>query len=528
MSKPGNYTAYQQYKPLDNGTIQAVQHWSNFYEQKRQNDIAQAQKDKELQGKAEKDKQDWVDGLMQLDPIKATGESSIDEINRQTLQMVRNKTNEYVSEIQNEPKGSKKYIELMSSIIATKYIPKEINETQSAVLNAKQDYTKNRGSKYVIDPKLDKFYENINKAEAVFDPKTKKIVYLVEDPKDPTKKLPITYQSILDGQGLFKPTLKGDWNKELISDADQLNKAKREKEEYDKANNIVTADAGLKPEEIRQIAESKFINEDGSLTEKAKSNLMEKGIYDYDPNSPNKTTQPNPLPIGIQGPQEEPITEKDPLETLIDQYQNDLTSLLDNTHKEKPEYAGANYDLNKALGWANYGQRNRGLDISQQNADTNAAKGKISKTPNMSTDMVLKDKKLSNQEEKGALGVNFKQNTFSIKNQNEDVIVEQFVRDVYIDPKVPGRVIVKGTIYEETPGDFSGKKPTKTEYRFDSSVKGEGEQVAKVTGHLGKTVNEFYNIIKTKMPKSYFDAPKPNSKPKPTSNKEYLRTKYKY
>jgi hypothetical protein len=32
MSKT-NYTAYQQFKPQDNGTIQAIQHWSGFAEQ---------------------------------------------------------------------------------------------------------------------------------------------------------------------------------------------------------------------------------------------------------------------------------------------------------------------------------------------------------------------------------------------------------------------------------------------------------------------------------------------------------------
>lgn len=523
MSKPGNYTAYQQYKPLDNGTIQAVQHWSNFYEQKRQNDIAQAQKGKELQGKAEKDKQDWVDGLMQLDPIKATGESSIDEINRQTLQMVQNKTNEYVSEIQNEPKGSKKYIELMSSIIATKYIPKEINETQSAVLNAKQDYTKNRGSKYVIDPKLDKFYENINKAEAVFDPKTKKIVYLVEDPKDPTKKLPITYQSILDGQGLFKPTLKGDWNKELISDADQLNKAKREKEEYDKANNIVTADAGLKPEEIRQIAESKFINEDGSLTEKAKSNLMEKGIYDYDPNSPNKTTQPNPLPIGIQGPQEEPITEKDPLETLIDQYQNDLTSLLDNTHKEKPEYAGANYDLNKALGWANYGQRNRGLDIAQQNADTNAAKANVktafSEINVNPYDEESNKKKFKNENRKGFA---IDKNTWKIEVGEGKAKRILDIENVSINPKDPTDIRIVGDAQTINLNGTSKR----VGFSYESKSPEDIQEFNKVLSETGMDIDQFSRMLYKKAGIPY--PTKAKSKPKPTSNKEDLRTKYKY
>lgn len=210
---------------------------------------------------------------------------------------------------------------------------------------------------------------------------------------------------------------------------------------------------------------------------------------------------------------EKQLKEKETQDKIVNHYLDRLYPALTGGEKidkdseniriaqQKAAETAANNKVKQQQGWAKISQKTQEL----------IGTGKIKSKPNPNVDFVTK----SNQTGKSTFGVNIAENKFSIINQNDDVKVEQQIRDINIDPKTNGKVIVSGTIYEETPGDFSGKKPTKTEFTSDSSNAEGLAQVEKVAAHLGLNRQQLYDLIKARMPKAKPAEAKPKAKETP-------------
>ena len=245
MSKPGNYTAYQQYKPLDNGTTQALQHWSNFAEQKRQNDIANEQKDKTLQNQKEKDDREWVDGLLKQDPIKATGVSGVDELNAVIGSKAYEERVGLVERLLQEKPGTSGYLKIMALLNANSKIPSEINGIKNQILENAKKYAEGRDTSFTVDPYLDDFYKNVENSEIVIDPKTQKVVVLIQDPEDPTKKISFTHQDVMSGKGDFKLTPKFNIQTMAKESAKLLNAKPNSEDRIDPATGYLLTEEGF-------------------------------------------------------------------------------------------------------------------------------------------------------------------------------------------------------------------------------------------------------------------------------------------
>jgi len=159
MSKAGNYTAYQQYKPQDNGTIQAIQHWSNFAEQKRQNDINNEQKEKEFEYKVEKDKEKKRDEWLQYDSVPATGVKNLDVFKSNSLNLGQKELFKSVEEYEKLPNGDPRKLQLEFKIARLQKLPSDFKNLTTPTLKIAQDYYANP-NKWVRDPAIDDFLKN--------------------------------------------------------------------------------------------------------------------------------------------------------------------------------------------------------------------------------------------------------------------------------------------------------------------------------------------------------------------------------
>lgn len=487
MSKPGNYTAYQQYKPLDNGTTQALQHWSGFAEQKRQNDIANERKDKETQSQKEKDDRTWVDGLLKQDSIKATGVKDVDELNANIAAKTYEERTRLVGELLQEKPGTSGYLKKMALLNANGNVIPEINGIKNAVLENAKKYAEGVGTLYTKEPYLDAFYKNVEKAEIVIDPQTQRPVVLIEDPEDPSKKITLTHQDIMNGKGDFKLTPKFDMETSAKEAAKLLNSKPNSEDRIDPETGYLLTEEGFSESTIQQLAKNTFSDKDGKPTEAAISFSKQQGIYDLEE---------------ISKPENLAKLEAQFIES-IDPYMISKNKIKTNTNKiqeAKAAQKAANDAAKLNQGWAKINQKTQEL----------LGTGKIKTKPNPNVDFVTK----SNQEGKSSFGVNIAENKFSIINENKDVTVEQQIRDISIDPGTNGKVMITGTVYEETPGDFSGKKPTKTDFFFESTTADGLAQIEKVAAHIGMNRQQLYDLIKNRMPKKEKEASQPNPKAK--------------
>lgn len=489
MSKPGNYTAYQQFKPLDNGTTQAIQYWSSFAEQKKQNDIANEQKDKALQDAKEKEDRLWIDGLLKVDAIKATGVKDVDELNAEIGAKTYENRTALVEKLLTQKPGTSEYLKTMALLNANGNIPKEINGIKNAVFENAKKYTEGRDETFTVEPFLDDFYKNLDNAEIVIDPNTQKAVVLIQDPEDPTKKISLTHQDILNGKGDFKLTPKFNMQTMAKETAKTLNAKPNSEDRIDQVTGYLLTEEGFDEPTIEQIAKNLFSDNDGKPTEAAISFSKQQGIYDIAEIS---------KPENLAKLEAQFIAEIDPLMISKNKIKTNTIELQRKKNETDAEYKA------------------RMAAVAEKNANTKIAigigAGTIKQKPNPDVDFVTK----SNQTGKPTFGVNIAENKFSIINQNDDVTVEQQIRDINIDPKVNGRIIINGITYEETPGDFSGKKPTKTPFSVDSN-NGDGlAQVEKIAAHLGMNRQQLYDLIKNKMPKAKPKA-KAQAKAKPAA-----------
>lgn len=483
MSKPGNYTAYQQYKPKDNGTIQALQHWSNFAQQKEQADKANEQKEKQLEYQANKDKQAEIDKWLSYDSIPATGVDNVDKFNAKIMASDQEALRKHVEELSSIDPNSTRGIELKTIIKNIQGNPAKIKNIISAPLELAKKYTMGKGTEYVQTPENDAFFDNLKNAKYTRNPETGEPAVIIEDPNDPKNTKILTEAEALNLQAMVPLIPKFNWEKLVKQNAEVLNKKPPSKTEIDPKTGYLVTTEGYQPETVESIASSLFMDDNGKPTEYAISFLKQKGITD-------KESLENPEKLAEL--QQQFITDITP-------YLVNKQGIKTNTNKiqeAKAAQKAANDAAKLNQGWAKINQK------TQELLDT----GKIKTKPNPNVDFITK----SNQEGKSSFGVNIAENKFSIINQNKDVTVEQQIRDITIDPNTNGKVMINGTVYEETPGDFSGKKPTKTDFSFDSSNAKGLAQVEKVAAHLGLNRQQLYDLIKNRMPKK----PKPATKAK--------------
>lgn len=486
MSKPGNYTAYQQYKPKDNGTIQALQHWSNFAQQKEQADKANKQKEKQLEYQANKDKQAEIDKWLSYDSIPATGVDNVDKFNAKIMASDQEALRKHVDELSSIDPNSTRGIELKTIIKNIQANPAKIKNIISAPLELAKKYTMGKGTEYVQTPENDAFFENLKNAKYTRNPETGEPAVIIEDPNDPKNTKILTEAEALNLQAMVPLIPKFNWEKLVKQNAEILNKKPPSKTEIDPKTGYLVTTEGYQPETIESIASSLFMDDNGKPTEYAISFLAQKGIHDI-----------KDLPY-------------EKLQELEQQFVTDITPFLvskegikTNTNKiqeQKLAQKTANDNAKLGQGWAKINLKSQEL----------IGTGKIQVKPNPDVDFVTK----SNQKGKPTFGVNIAENKFSIINQNKDVTVEQQIRDITIDPNTNGKVMINGTVYEETPGDLSGKKPTKTDFSFDSSNAKGLAQVEKVAAHLGLNRQQLYDLIKARIPKAKPSVTKPKAKRK--------------
>ena len=489
MSKAGNFTAYQQYKPKDNGTIEAIQHWSNFYEQKKQNDQAQKQRDNELQFRIDKEKADQIDKWSESPKIDLTGVANLDQFKAKAMSFFMEQRYPIVEKLVSTKQGSPEYIETMMKFKKMDQFASQLNTITSNEIEDAKKYNKGKGKEYVRTPEADAAFESTLNPEIIYNQKTGDFAFMMPDADDPTKKVPVTAQQYLNGEKPFKLMPRYDdekWTAETIKTLKQkipVNVV------YDENSNSYIKTTGYDKETdiIPYVRTSLF--EDEKPTEIGYSFAAELGYKPKDMLDPT-----------IQ-------------ENIVKHYTDRLSPALADGIEKKWDDKRAMFTIKKKQIEAKIDNDKAKLQQglakinlkSQELIDT----GKIQSVPDPNVDFVTK----SNQNGKPTFGVNIAENKFSIVNKNEDVKVEQQIRDIKIDPKANGKVIISGTIYEEVPGDYSGKKPAKEEFTFDSSTAEGLAQVEKVAAHLKMNRQQLYDLIKARMPKQQ-PTTKPTTKPK--------------
>lgn len=307
MSKPGNYTAYQQYKPKDNGTIQALQHWSNFAQQKEQADNANEQKEKQLEYQANKDKQAEIDKWLSYDSIPATGVDNVDKFNAKIMASDQEGLRKHVEELSSIDPNSTRGIELKTIIKNIQANPAKIKNIISAPLELAKKYTMGKGTEYVQTPENDAFFDNLKNAKYTRNPETGEPAVIIEDPNDPKNTKILTEAEALNLQAMVPLIPKFNWEKLVKQNAEILNKKPHSKTEEDPKTGYLVTTEGYQPETVESIASSLFMDDNGKPTEYAISFLKQKGITD-----------------------KESLEDPKKLVELVDQYVADITPYLVN------------------------------------------------------------------------------------------------------------------------------------------------------------------------------------------------------
>jgi|694.fasta_scaffold105965_2 hypothetical protein len=432
MSKPGNYTAYQQYKPLNDGTTQALQQWSNFYEQKRQNDIAQEQRDRQLKNQAEKEKQANIDKWLSYDSIPMTGVENVDMAHAKIAAADRAELQKLVGELVNTPdKFSERAIALQMQIDKIQKNPAVIKGMVSAPLKLAQEYLSGVDTKYVRTPQNENFFSNLKDARFTRnnngDP-----AFIVKDPKDATKEIVLTEAEILNLQQIAPLIPKFDWEKLIKDNATILNKKPPVEQSIDPQTGYLITKEGYEQPTIQQVAKNMFSDEKGNPTETAISFLAQKGIYDI-----------TNIPDGK-------------LQELENQFVTDITPFLVNKDAIKPN----NYNLVKEKNETDAQYKKRMAAVAEKNANTKVevsiGKGDIK------TKLTPASFTYGGKNKKGQAVFGIKDNNLIINNKKENT--QEVVEGFDIDPNNPKSIIVRG--YKVTK-DEEGVE-TRTPFSYES------------------------------------------------------------
>lgn len=478
MSKPGNYTAFQQFKPLDNGTVQTLQHWSTFFEQKRQNDIDQEQQDKTLKNQAEKEKQANIDKWLSYDSVPMTGVENVDMAHAKIVAADRAELQKLVGELVSLPdKFSERGIALQMQIDKIQKNPAVIKGMVSQPLKLAQEYISGVDTKYVRTPQNDNFFSSLKDARFTRndngDP-----AFIVKDPKDPSKEIVLTEAEILNLENITPLIPKFDWEKLIKDNAEILNKKPHSKQSIDPATGYLITEEGYDQTTIDTVAKNMFSDKNGKPTEYAISFLAQKGIYDTNNIAPEK------------------------LQELEQQFVNDITPFLVNKDGIKPN----NYALQRQKNETEAEYKRRMAGVAEKNANTNfsrgVGKGEIKNpiTANSFTDL---GERLSNVTKKNRRVFGIEDNNLIINNKKENT--QEIAQNFSIDPNNPNSLIVEGyTVTKDEEG-----VETRTPFSYNSYSN--PNDVLRFTSEAGMNVRQMH---KTLMNVAGLK-PKPKAKAKP-------------
>jgi hypothetical protein len=468
MSKPGNYTAYQQFKPQDNGTIEAIQHWSGFAEQKRQNDIAQEQRDKQLQSQEDKDKQANVDKWLSYDSIPMTGVENVDMAHAKIASADRTELQRLVGELVNtKDKFGENGISLQMQIDKIQKNPAVIKSMVSAPLKLAQEYFSGADTKYVRTPENENFFSNLKEAKFTRNPNGDP-AFIIKDPKDASKEIVLTEAEILNLEKVAPLIPKFDWNKLVKDNAEILNKKPHSKQSIDPATGFIVTEEGYDEPTVGQIATNMFSDKNGKPTEYAISFLAQKGIHDL-----------KDLPY-------------EKLQELEQQFVTDITPFLVNKEGIKPN----NNKTNSAKLNADIAYKNAKLAQGQQainlKASIAAGKGEL-KTPVTLADF----KQLPKPDGKGRVGFNVVDNALTVSYGPKGNQVERKVTGIWVNPKDKTDVKINYIETGKKPDAYGTAQPYSNAGTFDSKT--DGEMAGTFSAELGQTIEELSTSLVKKV-----------------------------
>lgn len=481
MSKPGNYTAYQQYKPLDNGTVQAIQHWSGFAEQKRQNDIEAERRDKILQNQEDEKKQKNIDKWLSYDSIPMTGVENVDMAHAKIAAADRAELQKLVGELTNTPdKYGEKAIALQMQIDKIQKNPAVIKTMVSAPLQHQQKYLEGVASGTVVKTtQNDNFGLNLKDAKFTRSPNGEN-AFIIKDPKDATKEIVLTEAEILNLEKFAPLIPKFDYNKFVKENAKILNEKPHSKQSIDPQTGYLITEKGYDAPSKEQVAKTMFIDDKGKPTEYAISFLAQKGI------------DINNIPEGE-------------LQKLQDQFVTDITPFLVNEEGVKPNTN--KIQQQKANTDANY--KGAKLDQGQQTIDNslkvNTGKGYISKplTTESFTDL---GERLSNVSNKKRRVFGIEENNLIINNKKENT--QEIAQNFSIDPNNSNSLVVEGyTVTEDEDG-----LQTRTPFSYGSYKN--PKDVLRFTSQANMNVRQMHKTLMDKAGLKYTVKPKAKAKPK--------------
>ncbi len=499
MSKPGNYTAYQQYKPKDNGTIQALQHWSNFAQQKEQADNANEQKEKQLEYQANKDKQAEIDKWLSYDSIPATGVDNVDKFNAKIMASDQEGLRKHVEELSSIDPNSSRGIELKTIIKNIQGNPAKIKNIISAPLELAKKYTMGKGTEYVQTPENDAFFENLKNAKYTRNPETGEPAVIIEDPNDPKNTKILTEAEALNLQAMVPLIPKFNWEKLVKQNAEVLNKKPPSKTEIDPKTGYLVTTEGYQPETVESIASSLFMDDNGKPTEYAISFLKQKGITD-----------------------KESLEDPKKLVELVDQYVADITPYLVN--KQGIKTNTNNIQAQKAATDSAYKRaviaiKQQELDLKNKIAD---GKGKLQR-PVTLNDFI----QIPEPDGKGRIGFNVVDNALIVVYGPKGNQVERKVTGIWVNPKNNKEVKVNYVETGQRPDAYGTKQPYSEKKTFDSAT--DGEMAGTFSAEMGQTIEELHGSLMSKVPKAKQKAKqKGNTKQKPAGKaKETLEERKK-
>jgi hypothetical protein len=482
MSKPGNYTAYQQYKPLDNGTVQALQQWSSFAQQKQQADQLQEQKSKEFEYKANKDKQEEIDKWLSYDSIPSTGVDNVDKFNAKIMASDQDGLRKYVEELSSINPNSSRGLELRTIIKNVQGNPAKIKNIISAPLELAKKYMQGRGTEYVQTSENDAFFENLKNAEYTRNPETGEPAVIIKDPNNPENTKILTEAEALNLQSMVPLIPKFNWEKLVKENAEILNKKPPVTATQDPITGHIITSEGYQPDTIESIAKNMFSDDNGKPTEYAISFLKQKGITD-----------------------KEALEDPEKLAELQNQFITDISPRL--VDKNGIKTNTNRIQEGKARVDAEYKRAQLALKQQEVNLKTAVAAGK----GELKKPVTLADfKKIPKLDGKGRIGFNVADNALIVSYGAKGNEVERKVTGIWINPK--DRKEVKVTYIEtgQRANALGSKQPYSQKKTFDSTT--DGEMAGTFSAELGLTLEELHDSLMSKVPK-----PKTTTKSKGTT-----------
>jgi len=475
MSKAGNFTAYQQYKPKDNGTIQAIQHWSNFYEQKQQNDKLQKQRDNELQFKIDKEKADQIDKWSESPKIDLTGVANLDQFKAKSMNFFMQQRQPLVEKLASTKQGSPEYIDAVMKLKRIDQFPAQLNTITNNEIEDAKKYSKGKGKDYVRTEEGEAMFSNTLNPDIRYNPETADFAFMMPDSEDPTKKVPVTSQEYLNGQKPVKLMPRYDDEKWTNENIKLLKQKIPVKTVYDENSNsyIKTTGYDKETEIIPFVRTSLF--ENGEPTEIGFSFASELGYKPKDMLDP-----------AIQ-------------EKIITHYTDRLSPALAMGEDVKWDDKRAMYTLkNKQLA-----QKTQN-DAAKLNLATAKAQGEGKvQAPPSSTSFV----KIPKANAQGQVGFSVNENNLIVTSGYGDSQVSETVKSIYIDPKDKNRVIVNTV---KTGKKLDGRKVVPYEEQMTYDSKTDPDNASRFTSDIGVPIDKMHASLSKKA------GIKPNAKPKET------------